>query len=859
MDSHSCCCFQSLLNYCKRSAVDYRSRVRERFSLRVVLAQLLLISGSTAWSAGGFITGTDIRHGSNIAQITVSFGCKVSYLSHQPTVAGDTLRIQLEATNFCTGISPLIAEQREHFRPAGADEVNLVDIEYDGSAPAGQTLTLNFDKEVRYEIDHKGIDDTLIVRVYMAAALPAPVAAATLPGNNSSSTGSHRVIRNDSAGSTFVINLQSSPEPITRAEIAEVQLGLNQSAYQAESTIDGQTWYRMRFGFFDNVDAADAALRAVVVQYPNAWIDHASDAETQSRVTNVQSARGAAKDVSDSKVAKLEASTEASVAGPSEEKVAALMGDARAAMSAGEVSRAVQIYTKILQLPANTYSAEALEYLALARERNGQLAHAVAEYKRYLAMYPDSEGANRVRQRLTAMMSSSGMPSSDSTLPSANSAFRAPMSAWTVNTYLSQYYRRDANQINENDEVVSQSALYSDINVDARRRGRRFDFSSRVSAGYRYDALDRDTGSGNDIRISYAYADLADADTRLRGRIGRQSRHNGGVLGRFDGLNLSYQVTDSVLLNTVIGKPVNSASSGVDDERTFIGLSANFDSIWEDIDFGTFVIQQEIEGLIDRQAVGAEFRYFANGRSLWGLVDYDTEYQELGSLFLQGSWRFESEMTLNALVDRRRSPFLSAGNAMIGQAVGSFDELEQLFTEDELRQLSLDRSAISTTYTVGFSRPLSPRFHINADVSQAVIEATPESGGVPATEETTYRYFSTSLLASSILKQGDVSVLSIRYSDSNSIRVTSVNLDVRYPLGIGLRINPRLRVEHREIRSDGSTEWIYTPAIRMQYRLGRRGRIEFEAGRQFANRDGGSFAIDRESYFINVGYQVFFQ
>jgi hypothetical protein len=147
---------------------------------------------------------------------------------------------------------------------------------------------------------------------------------------------------------------------------------------------------------------------------------------------------------------------------------------------------------------------------------------------------------------------------------------------------------------------------------------------------------------------------------------------------------------------------------------------------------------------------------------------------------------------------------------------------------------------------------------INADVSHAIIEATPESGGVPATTKTTYRYYSTSLLASNIVKQGDVAVLSIRYSDSGNTRTTSANIDVRYPFGRGLRVNPRLRVEHREILSDGSTEWIFTPGIRMEYRFGQKARINLDAGKQFANREGGVFSMDRETYFINAGYQIFF-
>jgi Tfp pilus assembly protein PilF len=61
-----------------------------------------------------------------------------------------------------------------------------------------------------------------------------------------------------------------------------------------------------------------------------------------------------------------------------------LMADARHAMTAGEISRAIQIYTKVLQQPPNAEQQAAQEYLALARERNGQVAHAKAEYERYL-------------------------------------------------------------------------------------------------------------------------------------------------------------------------------------------------------------------------------------------------------------------------------------------------------------------------------------------------------------------------------------------------------------------------------------------------------------------------------------------
>jgi hypothetical protein len=525
-------------------------------------------------------------------------------------------------------------------------------------------------------------------------------------------------------------------------------------------------------------------------------------------------------------------------------------------MVAGDTSRAIQIYTKILQMPENSRQPEAQEFLALAREKNGQMAHAKAEYQRYLSMYPDNDGAARVAQRLAALLATGRQASSESN-GQGNSKV-AKQSDWRMQTYFSQYYRRDSNQQSGREEITSQSALYSDVNFDARRRGERFDFSSRISAGYRNDFLDEGVGSGNDLRVSYAYADLADARTKLRGRIGRQSRNTGGVLGRFDGLNLGYQANDRVLLNAVFGKPAYSANDGIDSARTFYGASVNYGPILENLEVGAFFIQQDIEGIEDRQAVGAEFRYFGTNQSIWGLIDYDTLYNELGSAFLQTSWRFANRLTLHGSIDRRHSPFLSTGNALIGQPVADFATLMEIYPEDELRQFSLDRSPLSTTFTLGLSHSLTPKLQINADINQTSVDATSESGGVPAMPATTYTYFSTSLVASSLFKEGDVSIFGLRYSDSDTSKVISLTLDSRFPVGRTWRINPRLRVDRRETLADSNYEWLYTPVIRIQYRRSQRFRVDLEAGKQFVQRDSGAVNLDRESFFFNIGYQVFF-
>jgi hypothetical protein len=195
---------------------------------------------------------------------------------------------------------------------------------------------------------------------------------------------------------------------------------------------------------------------------------------------------------------------------------------------------------------------------------------------------------------------------------------------------------------------------------------------------------------------------------------------------------------------------------------------------------------------------------------------------------------------------------------MIGQPVQTFAEMLVLYSEAEIHQFSIDRSPLSESYTVGLSQSFSPRLQINFDANQTTIEASPESGGVLATPESTYRYFSTTLVASSLMTEGDVLMVSLRASDSNTTKVSSMTFDTRFPVGRSWRINPRLRVDRRQILSDSSIEWLYTPGLRVQIRNSQKYRIDLEVGKRFSERESTTINLDRESYFINLGYQVFF-
>jgi len=800
--------------------------------LCVAVAALAFVVLPDVRAASGFVASTKVSRGDVYAEVEIRFNCDVVYGGHDPAGKTDSVRIHLEPTSICRGAPPSVADSQEMHRPLAADDAGLLHIEYDGKMPGTKFLRLSFASEVNLLVSGGDNSDVIIIRVLNNRA-DKPRERSTF------SAVSQRVERSSASTPAFVINLESSLRYPAAGDIPVMTLDKDQKLFISEAEIDGQTWYRMRIGYFDTADAASRVLRQLRKQYPTAWIDR----EGESVVAALESETSQP----------LPAADTSEISGESAE----LMQDARGAMTRGEVSRAIQIYTKVLQQPASEYQREAQELLALARERNGQVAHAKAEYERYLALYPDGDDAARVQQRLSALLatSSSGPARPSQAIPGTPRS----TSPWKVRTFLSQHYRRDVNQVNDQEEIVSQSSLYTDVTVDARRRGERFDFSTRLTAGYRYDLLDEDRGpSGNDFRLSYAYADLLDNRTRLRGRLGRQTRNTGGVLGRFDGMNLTYSLTDRVRFDAVAGEPVFSTAQSDEQSRVFYGVSSNFTPFGENLEMGVFVLQQDIDSLTDRQVVGTELRYFGETRSLWGSVDYDTAFAELGSAFLQGSWRFPGKLTVSGVVDRRRAPFLSLGNALLGQSNQDFSLFSQSMTESELRLLALDRSAMTTSATLGVSRPLTPKLQFNISANVAVVDAIPESGDAPAVPEAEYGYFSADLVATSMFKEGDVGILSLRYATSDSADVYTVNIDSRFPIGRTWRINPRLRVDYREINSDLSTQWIYTPGLRLQYRIGRRARIDFEAGKQFSSRDMTNSDLDRESYFVNLGYMLFY-
>jgi len=753
---------------------------------------------------------------------------------------------------------------QESTRPSGREIVALEEVDYLWRDRDEAVVKLRFSRPVQIDVLQTGDLTGLRVRPREAAGVSGAAAAPESPAGGTPvplARTPERLARADAAAleraarrnapaaeplANYALNLATSRTEVLTPDPGDVAIA-GEQLYVTKSELGMEPVYRLRLGFFATEAQAELVLARVASRFPSAWVVKVGAADHEQATYGLLAAPAAPVDTS-------VATAHGDVATRSADELAALMAQARTAVLAGDFAGAASFYTMVLAEPPNDYSRDARELLGVARQRSGESAQAIAEYRRYLEEYPDSDGAARVSQRLAALTTARDVPKSG--LRAASRGSEA--SSWDTFGSFSQYYRHDAADLAGQGMSTKVSMVQTDGTFDARRHGDSFDIAGRATLGYDYDLLDEPAAPGNRTRIYDLYADVYHRDRGIGVRVGRQRERSAGVLGRFDGARVSYQLRPDIKLNVLGGFPVYLSSDSLETDRVFYAASVDLNDLFAGIDTSFFFNTQSIDGVEDRQAVGAELRYFDGSRSLVGLADYDIGFGTLNTFSLLGNWYFDSGLAISASADYHRSPFPLTENALIGQSAGSIDELLQSLTEEQVRQLAEDRSGEMLNYSLGLSQPLGERWQVNVDFTAAQIAEGPGSGGVLALPDSGNEYYVyTSLVGSSLFTEGDVSIFGLRFSDTDIARVSTLYLDSRYPLTNALRLNPRLAVSLRDIAADNSTETLVSPSLRLLYRFARRYQIELEGGGDIGSRSGDENS-DTTAYFIYAGYRADF-
>ena len=526
----------------------------------------------------------------------------------------------------------------------------------------------------------------------------------------------------------------------------------------------------------------------------------------------------------------------------------------RQAIRTGKYDAAIKALRKAMSLAdrgGEEYRA-ALEYLGVAYERSGSIDRAEATYERYLTRYPKGEDADRVRQRLTTLRTSRA--------ESKEKLQFAKQDEVQMEYYgsFSQFSIRDLSR-QSTGGFASNSAIFSDFDLSGRYRSDRYDVRTQVATSHRYQFETTSTSSTlsqNDLRLSSLYTSVRDKKLGLFASIGRQTGSSGGVLGRYDGALISYDVAAHWTLSMVAGVPVE-LSGASDSNRIFYGLSVDAGTFLDHWDFNGFVINQIADEITDRRAIGGEVRYNDRSSSYLGLVDYDTVFSRLNSALMVANWFFPASTTINVVADYRTSPSLSAENALIGQTEPSVGALLSRLSENEVRSLALDRTFEVGSVTLSASKPLNEQYQASADITVSRQSGAPESGGVPAVDSSGYQYFySLQFIGSGVIKADDVVSASLRHSETISADTSSLDMNMRYPLTKSWRADPRFGIDYQQSRDNVETLTL-RPSFRMDYAWKRNVTYDFEVGAYWSD-DFGNNTGSTLDFNFELGYRVDF-
>jgi tetratricopeptide (TPR) repeat protein len=785
--------------------------------------------------------------------VNVYFNIPVRYVSHLINAAGNEVGVQLKLGQTADiELKDLVESDQLTWSPSAA--VPLEKVDFQGNIIGTSTLLVSFVAPVRgmrirqrrdfYVLQFilpssprvSGMAGSLSVTDLAVPETRAPLSVKSLP----------LVI--------YVINLSTQTEAVDFTQIPPVPVGENQLLYTTKTELEDKKRYQLRLGFFRTKLEADAQLKAVKKFYPDAWIDTADIEERRQAFFD----RGIEHIFSD---AMMEEPQLVDV----DPRLTEMMEIIRRTITAGEYAKAVRLLEALLEEPENIYSKEALELLGLSRERNNQIAHAKGEYRRYLEKYPQGEDAERVWQRLLGLETAPMRPKPPlREKAQGEEGEDGPKAVWDVYGSLSQNYRRDSidSPFVEDEDSVTRSEIETFIDFNARRKSEAVDMRFKITGSYILDLLD--DGDGNDTTLSDAYIDVEHLDSLTSARFGRQRLRSSGILNRFDGLVLGYQLTPDITLRATAGLPVErSRDTFLNERKEFVGLSTDIASLYENWDLSLFLVEQHVDGLVDRRSIGGEVRYFDPIKSLFSLLDYDIFHEEVSIFMLQGNWRFEDETRIYMNLDYRNTPILSTSNALSGQldpdtslAIESIEELQRLFSDDEIYDLARDRSAETTAFSFGINHPLSKTLQLSGDFTVSKTGETPASGGVEATEETDNEFFYTfQVIKNDLLKQGDIGILSLRYSDANTSDTFRMGISSRFPITNSWRVNPRLDLSYRTNDDNEGSRKTISPFLRMDYRYRKNMTFELEGGLNWFEEDDGTEVTNFTDYFIYGGYR----
>jgi hypothetical protein len=573
------------------------------------------------------------------------------------------------------------------------------------------------------------------------------------------------------------------------------------------------------------------------------------------------------------------------------EKIDALargfLAEAREAFNAADYVKTINRLNRILGLPANSQTEAAQALIGEAREQNGEIAKARAEYELFLKLYPASAEAPRLKQRLA------GLPSVDVVRrQGAKRPVRDDKPAeWQVTGSVSSYFFTGRSQTDSGPKRKDQESLVSSASVNARLRDavtdtrfvfRDTDFRNFMQPNRNYN------------RVYSAYAERTDREVGYFVRAGRQNPNGAGVLERFDGITGGYTFGSDWRVNGVYGKAVEFNSPF---EKDFYGASVELLPQLGRPGASLYAIEQNLDGYLNRRAIGSEFRYFDGQFSGYGTVDYDVLYKGLNIVAAQGNYLDSSGNNYFISYDYRKSPSYSLVNALGVSGYSTVSDLVNNLGMGRARTLAADSTAASKMFAAGMTMPFGERWQFGVDYRMSSIGAAnallsldqicsrgvenretndPRCLGGPRGDTSVYdlcapnsydsatntcqagqnatgetHMISLQAIGTNLFVPNAVGVATAGFFFSPGSSGQNLGLNYIYPLAENWRLEGNLRY-FRQSRDDGSGSTDFSPSVKLAHQWRNSLFLETEVGMN-NNRSTGATSSQFRREYLYVG------
>lgn len=526
-----------------------------------------------------------------------------------------------------------------------------------------------------------------------------------------------------------------------------------------------------------------------------------------------------------------------------------LMLQGRDALSARNHEAAIEAFNKLLLLPPNDYSQDGQEWVGVARERAGQAVKAKTEYDLYLRLYPDGESAVRVMQRLAGL-------SGQGAAPAVVAQEKKKAARWMAFGGISSRYYFGSSTIDSTQtfnnvpetlttKLTDQSMLITTEDVSGRYMSDEYDGRMVFRASNTMNFL---SGKPSQNRVSSAYGEIKSRTSDYMVRVGRQSAMGGGVLGRFDGIYGSYGDAQEVKVNGVAGVLADYSQGA---QPTFFGVGYDIGP------YSFYGVNQSVDGVLDRRALGAEWRYYEGDQSAYAQVDIDTVFKELTLAQLTGSAAV-SGVNLNFLLNHSKP--LATRNALNGAATSSVSTLLKSMTASTLRDLASVRTTTTDMGQVGVTIPFMQKWQVGGDVRLTNTSGLPASGVLNTTQgylaavpsRGLEKSITANLIGSNLYLDGDIWSASTTISTSGNVNGNSIYLANHTQYKSGWAMDSSMQF-YRQTDQLGGVTNRWSPMVRGSYRMRDALTFDADAGYESTKSEGAQVSTQTSRFFGSAG------